>query len=271
MSLKNKTIFITGGSRGIGRAIALKCAADGANIIIAAKTDTPHPVLPGTIYTVAQEIEAAGGACLPLKMDARDEAQIHAAMDQAVAQFGGIDILLNNASAINLTGTLQTPMSRYDLMMTVNVRATYATCQAALPHLMKAENPHVLTLSPPLNLDPEWFKNHVAYTMSKYGMSMCMMGMAEEFRAQGVAFNALWPITAIATDAFKAIDPNIPLDRMRKPDIVADAAYAIFNRHSRDCTGNFFTDEAVLTEAGITDFSSYSMKEGARLIPDFFL
>ncbi len=271
MSLKNKTVFITGGSRGIGRAIALKCAADGANIIIAAKTDTPHPTLPGTIYTVAQEIEAAGGHCLPLKMDARDEDQVQAAIAKAVEKFGGIDILVNNASAINLTGTLQTPMNRFDLMMSVNMRATFATCQAALPHLMKAENPHILTLSPPINMDPKWFKNHVAYTMSKYGMSMCMLGMAEEFRDQGVACNALWPVTAIATDAFKAVAPNIPMDNMRKPDIVADAAYVIFNRPSRDCTGNFFTDEQILKENGVTDFSSYAMKDGANLIPDFFL
>lgn len=271
MSLGNKTIFITGGSRGIGRAIALKCAADGANIVIAAKTDTPHPTLPGTIYTVAKEIEAAGGQCLPLKMDARDENQVQAAIAATVEKFGGIDILVNNASAINLTGTLETSMSRFDLMMQVNVRATFATCQAALPHLIKAENPHILTLSPPLNMDPKWFKNHVAYTMSKYGMSMCMLSMAEEFRDRGVACNALWPVTVIATDAFKAIDPNIPTDNMRKPEIVADAAYTIFNRPSRDCTGNFFTDEQVLKENGVTDFSSYAMKDGAKLIPDFFL
>jgi len=271
MSLKNKTIFITGGSRGIGRAIALKCAADGANIVIAAKTDTPHPILPGTIYTVAAEIEAVGGTCLPLKVDARDENQIQSAFEAAVAKFGGIDIVVNNASAINLTGTLETPMSRFDLMMSVNVRATFATCKAALPYLLKSENPHVLTLSPPLNLDSRWFKNHVAYTMSKYGMSMCVLGMAEEFKEQGVAFNALWPVTAIATDAFKAIDPTIPIDCMRKPEIVADAAYAIFNRPSRDCTGNFFTDEQILKENGIGDFTHYAMKDGARLMPDFFL
>lgn len=271
MSLRNKTIFITGGSRGIGRAIALKCAADGANIVIAAKTDTPHPKLPGTIHTVAQEIETAGGHCLPLKMDARDEDQVKTAIATTVEKFGGIDILVNNASAINLTGTLQTPMSRFDLMMSVNMRATFATCQAALPHLMKAENPHILTLSPPLNMDPKWFKNHVAYTMSKYGMSMCMLGLAEEFRDHGVACNALWPVTVIATDAFKAIDPNIPTDNMRKPEIVADAAYAIFQQPSRNCTGNFFTDEQVLKENGVTDFSSYAMKDGAKLIPDFFL
>lgn len=271
MSLAGKTIFITGGSRGIGRSVALKCAQDGANIVIAAKTDTPHPKLPGTIYTVAEEIEAAGGKCLPLKVDTRQEDQVQVAAQKAADHFGGIDIVLNNASAINLTGTLQTPMNRFDLMMSVNVRGTFATAQACLPFLLKADNPHVLTLSPPLNMDPKWFKNHVAYTMSKYGMSMCTLGMAEEFRNQGVAFNSLWPVTTIATDAFKAIDPNLPFECMRKPEIVADAAYAIFNKPSRDCTGNFFTDEQVLLAGGTSDFSVYAMKEGARLIPDFFL
>ena len=271
MSLNGKTLFITGGSRGIGRAIALKCAQDGANIIIAAKTDEPHPRLPGTIYTVAQEIEAAGGQCLPLKVDVRQENQIQEAVNQAVERFGGIDIVVNNASAISLTGTLQTPMNRFDLMMSVNGRATFATIQACLPHLFKAANPHVLTLSPPLNKNPKWFKNHVAYTMSKYGMSMCVLGMAEEFREKGIAFNALWPVTAIATDAFKAIDANISLDCMRKPEIVADAAYVILNRNAKACTGNFFTDEEVLFDAGIKDLSPYSVKEGAPLMPDFFL
>lgn len=271
MSLKNKTIFITGGSRGIGRSIALKCAQDGANIVIAAKTDTPHPALPGTIHTVAEEINAAGGKCLPLKVDVRQEDQIQGAVQQAVKQFGGIDILVNNASAINLTGTLQTPPKRFDLMMAVNVRATFIAIQACLPHLFKSGNPHVLSLSPPLNLHPKWFKNHVAYTMSKYGMSMCILGMAEEFRDKGVAFNALWPVTAIATDAFKAIDPNIPMDYMRKPEIVADAAYAIFNRVATDCTGNFFTDEEVLLAEGIENLSSYALKEDVPLLPDLFL
>ncbi|WP_010301237.1 SDR family oxidoreductase [Candidatus Odyssella thessalonicensis] len=271
MSLKGKTIFITGGSRGIGRAIALRCAQDGANIIIAAKTDTPHTSLPGTIYTVAEEIQVAGGQCLPIKLDARQESQIQEAVQKAVDHFGGIDIVVNNASAINLTGTLQTPVNRFDLMMAVNVRATFATIQACLPHLFKAANPHVLTLSPPLNMDPKWFKKHVAYTMSKYGMSMCVLGMAEEFRNQGVAFNALWPVTAIATDAFKAIDPNIPVDCMRKPEIVAEAAYAIFNRPAAGCTGNFFTDEEVLLAEGYDDLSCYAVKEGASLLPDFFL
>lgn len=271
MSLAGKTIFITGGSRGIGRSVALKCAQDSANIVIAAKTDTPHPKLPGTIYTVAEEVEAAGGKCLPLKVDTRQEDQVQAAAQKAADHFGGIDIVLNNASAINLTGTLQTPMNRFDLMMSVNVRGAFSTVQACLPFLLKADNPHVLTLSPPLNMDPKWFKNHVAYTMSKYGMSMCTLGMAEEFRDQGVAFNSLWPVTTIATDAFKAIDPNLPFECMRKPEIVADAAYAIFNKPSRDCTGNFFTDEQVLLAGGTSDFSVYAMKEGAQLIPDFFL
>lgn len=268
---KNKTVFITGGSRGIGRSIALKLAQDGANIIIAAKTDTPHPTLPGTIHTVAAEIEAAGGKALPLKVDVRNEDEIAAAVQRAVNHFGGIDILVNNASAISLTGTLDTPMKRYDLMQTVNTRATFATSQACLPHLIKAENPHVLVLSPPLNMKPKWFSNHVAYTMSKYGMSMCVLGMAREFRNLGVAFNALWPVSVIATDAIKAIGRDLPLEMMRKPEIVADAAYEIFKRSSEECTGNFFTDEELLHAAGIVDFTSYAVKPGEELMPDFFL
>ena len=268
---KNKTVFITGGSRGIGRSIALKMAQSGANIVIAAKTDTPHPSLPGTIHTVAAEIEAAGGKALPLKVDVRDEDQIAAAVQQAVDHFGGIDILVNNASAISLTGTLDTPMKRYDLMQGVNARATFATSQACLPHLIKAENPHVLVLSPPLNMKPKWFSNHVAYTMSKYGMSMCVLGMAREFKNFGVAFNALWPVTVIATDAIKAIGEHLPLEMMRKPEIVADAAYEIFKRSSRESTGNFFTDEEILEAVGIKDFTSYAMKPGEDLMPDFFL
>lgn len=269
--LKNKTVFITGGSRGIGRAIALRAAADGANIVIAAKTATPHPTLEGTIYTVAEEIVAAGGQCLPLQVDIRDEAQIQQAVQQAIAQFGGIDILVNNASAISLTPTLLTHPKKFDLMHSVNTRGTFMTTQACLPYLLKAENPHVLSLSPPLNMAPKWFKKHCAYTMAKYGMSMCMLGMAAEFKDQGVAFNALWPVTVIATEAFKAIDSGISLDCMRTPQIVADAAYLIFNQSSRTCTGNFFTDEQVLGAAGIVDFSGYAVDPTQKLMPDFFL
>ena len=239
--------------------------------MIAAKTADPHPKLPGTIFSVAEEIKTSGGYALPLQMDVRDEEQIQAAVAQAVAQFGGIDILINNASAISLTPTLQTPMKRFDLMFEVNVRGTFATSQACIPYLKNATNPHVLTLSPPLNLKPSWFENHCAYTMSKYGMSMCVLGMAEEFKDQGIAFNALWPVTAIATDAFKAIDAGVPLEMMRKPEIVADAAYTILKRSSRSCTGNFFTDEQVLQESGITDFESYAIQPGSPLLPDFFL
>lgn len=269
--LKGKTIFITGGSRGIGRQIALKAAEDGAQIVIAAKTDVSHPTLGGTIFTVAKEIEEKGGKCLPLKMDIRDENQIQQAVAAAADHFGGIDILINNASAISLTPTLLTPSKKFDLMMGVNARGTFLTSQACLPHLLKAENPHVLTMSPPLNMAPKWFKKFSAYTMSKYGMSMCVLGMAAEFKSQRVAFNALWPATVVATDAFKAIDPTLPFDCMRKPEIVADAAYEILTRPSETCSGNFFIDEEVLREAGIHDFSSYAMDPTKQLIPDFFL
>lgn len=271
MTFKNKTVFITGGSRGIGRAIALKLASDGANVVIAAKTDEPHPTLPGTIHTVAQEIMDVGGKALPLKVDVRHEEEIAVAVQKAVETFGGIDILINNASAISLTGTLDTPMKKYDLMQGVNARATFATSQACLPHLIKAENPHVIVLSPPLNMKPKWFSNHVAYTLSKYGMSMCVLGMAREFKNHSVAFNALWPVSVIATDAIKAISKTLPLEMMRKPEIVADAAYEILKRPSRECTGNFFTDEELLTAAGITDFESYAVSPGEDLMPDFFL
>ncbi len=270
-SLHGKTIFISGASRGIGLAIGLRAARDGANIIIAAKTSEPHPKLPGTIHTAAAEIEAAGGKALPVMVDIRDEAQVQAAVAQAVDTFGGIDILVNNASAISLTGTLETPMKRYDLMHTVNTRGTYLCSQVCLPHLRKAANPHILNLSPPLNMSPHWFKNHVAYTMAKYGMSMCVLGMAEEFRHEGIAVNALWPRTAIATAAINMIGGPGMMAGCRTVDIMADAAHEILTRDSKSCTGNFFLDEDLLRSLGIEDFAKYSVTPGATLIPDFFL
>ncbi|MEY3858449.1 MAG: hypothetical protein RL290_1043, partial [Actinomycetota bacterium] len=255
MTLAGKKIFITGGSRGIGLAIALRAAADGASIAIAAKTSDPNPKLPGTIHTAAAEIEAAGGKALAIQCDLRDELQIEAAVNQAAEAFGGIDILVNNASAINLTRTDATPAKRFDLMFDVNVRGTFLTSQAALPHLRKSgaegRNPHILNLSPPLSMKPVWFKNHVAYTMAKYGMSMCVLGMAEEFKRDGIAVNALWPRTVIDTAALQMI-PAIDALAGRKPEILADAAYIIFNRPSTECTGNFFVDDEVLASEGIT-------------------
>ncbi|HCN88453.1 MAG TPA: short chain dehydrogenase, partial [Oxalobacteraceae bacterium] len=257
MSLNGKTIFITGASRGIGEAIALRAARDGANIVVAAKTVAPHPKLPGTIHSVAQAIEKAGGHALPLQLDIRDENAVQAAVAAAVSHFGGIDILVNNASAISLTGTLETPAKKFDLMLDVNVRGTFLCSQACLPHLKRAANPHILTLSPPLNLDPKWFGPHVAYTIAKYGMSMCVLGMAEEFRADGVAVNALWPRTLIATSAINAIDPRL-MGMGRTPQIMADAAYAILTKDSRAYTGNFAIDDEVLQAAGVTDLSGYA-------------
>jgi citronellol/citronellal dehydrogenase len=269
-SLKGKTLFITGGSRGIGLAIALRAAADGANVVIAAKTVEPNPRLPGTIHTAAREIEAAGGHCLPVQCDIRDEAQIAKAVAAAVERFAGIDILVNNASAISLTGTMETPMKRFDLMFGINVRGTYAASQACIPHLRKAANPHILTLASPINLHPRWFKNHVAYTMAKYGMSMCVLGMAEEFREAGIAVNALWPRTIIATAALQMI-PGIDTSRARKPEIMADAAHWIFLQPSRGCTGNFFIDEDVLKRAGVADLRKYAADPSKSLLPDLFL
>jgi citronellol/citronellal dehydrogenase len=270
-TLKGKTLFITGASRGIGLAIAKRAARDGANVVIAAKTAEPHPKLPGTIFTAAEEVEREGGKALPLTVDIRYEEQLHGAVKQAVERFGGIDILVNNASAISLTGTLETPMKKFDLMFGVNVRGTYATTQACLPALLEAKNPHVLTLSPPLNMKPKWFQNHVAYTMAKYGMSMCVLGMADEFREKGVAFNALWPRTVIATAAINMIGGQEMMEASRTVDIMADAAHAILTRDSRACTGNFFIDEDVLREAGVKDFSKYLVKPGTEPLPDFFL
>jgi citronellol/citronellal dehydrogenase len=275
MTLAGKRIFITGGSRGIGLAIALRAAADGASIAIAAKTSEPNLKLPGTIHTAAAEIEAAGGKALAIQCDLRDELQIEAAVKQAAEAFGGIDILINNASAINLTRTDATPAKRFDLMFDVNVRGTFLTSQAALPHLRKSgaegRNPHILNLSPPLSMKPIWFKNHVAYTMAKYGMSMCVLGMAEEFKRDGIAVNALWPRTVIDTAALQMI-PGIDALAGRKPEILADAAYIIFNRPAAECTGNFFVDDDLLASEGITDLEKYSVTPGTKdFLLDFFL
>lgn len=270
-NLKNKTIFITGGSRGIGREIALRCARDGANIAIAAKTAEPNPKLEGTIFTVAKEIEEAGGKALPLQVDVRNEEQIQEAVKKTAETFGGIDILVNNASAIFIAPTLDTPMKRFDLMFGVNVRATFACSQACIPYLAKGNNPHILTLSPPLNMNPKWFKNHLAYTMSKYGMSMCTLGMSAEFAAQGIAVNSLWPKTSIATAAIKTFFPEQVYQASRTPAIVADAAYIILTSDSRATTGNFFIDEEVLASKGITDFDKYALHPGAKQFQDFFL
>jgi len=275
MNLQGKTIFISGASRGIGLAIAKRCAADGANVAIAAKTVEPNPKLPGTIYSAAQEIEAAGGKCLPLQVDIREEQQVIEAARQTAERFGGIDILINNASAINLTPTAATPMKRFDLMFGVNVRGTYLCTQACLPYLKQSSerkrNPHVLTLSPPLAMDARWFAPHVAYTMAKYGMSMCVLGHAEEFKPYGIAVNALWPRTVIATAALQMI-PGVKPEHCRSVDIMADAAQAILTSDAAMTTGNFFIDDEVLKKAGVTDFEKYSVVPGSKqLLPDLFL
>jgi citronellol/citronellal dehydrogenase len=273
--LSGKRIFITGGSRGIGLAIALRAARDGASVAIAAKTSEPNPKLPGTIHSAAQEIRDAGGVALPIQCDLRDEEQIAAAVNQAAQEFGGIDILINNASAINLTPTEATSAKRFDLMFDVNVRGTFLTSQAAIPHLRESakagRNPHILTLSPPLSMKAKWFQHHVAYTMAKYGMSMCVLGMSEEFRKTGIAINALWPRTAIDTAALQMI-PGVDTAACRTPEILADAAYVILNRESKDCTGNFFVDDEVLASVGITDLEKYSVVPGTTdFLLDFFL
>ena len=275
MNLAGKRIFITGGSRGIGLAIALRAARDGASVAIAAKTTEPHPSLPGTIFTAATEIEAAGGKALPIQCDIRDEAQIAAAIAQTAEAFGGIDILINNASAINLTKTEATPAKRFDLMFDVNVRGTFLTSQAAIPYLRESaaagRNPHILTLSPPLSMKPKWFKNHVAYTMAKYGMSMCVLGMSEEFKRDGIAVNALWPRTAIDTAALAMI-PGIDTSTCRTPEILSDSAHIILTRDSKECTGNFFVDDEVLASEGITDLDKYAVVPGTTdFLLDFFL
>ncbi len=275
MSLQGKRIFVTGGSRGIGLAIALRAARDGASIAIAAKTSEPNPKLPGTIFTAAADIEAAGGTALAIQCDLRDESQIAAAVEQAAQQFGGIDILINNASAINLTRTEDTPAKRFDLMFNVNVRGTFLTSQAAIPHLRASaeagRNPHILNLSPPLSMKAKWFKNHVAYTMAKYGMSMCVLGMAEEFKRDGIAVNALWPRTAIDTAALQMI-PGVDTAACRTPEILADSAYIILNRNAKECSGNFFVDDEVLASEGITDLDKYAVVPGTKdFLLDFFL
>ncbi|MEY4498356.1 MAG: hypothetical protein RJA40_461 [Actinomycetota bacterium] len=273
--LSGKRIFITGGSRGIGLAIALRAARDGASVAIAAKTSEPNPKLPGTIHSAAEEIRGAGGIALPIQCDLRDEDQIAAAVNQASQEFGGIDILINNASAINLTPTEATPAKRFDLMFDVNVRGTFLTSQAAIPHLRESakagRNPHILTLSPPLSMKAKWFQHHVAYTMAKYGMSMCVLGMSEEYRKTGIAVNALWPRTAIDTAALQMI-PGVDIAACRTPEILADAAYVILNREPKDCTGNFFVDDEVLASVGVTDLEKYSVVPGTTdFLLDFFL
>ena len=272
MSLNGKTLFVTGGSRGIGLAIALRAARDGANIAIAAKTAEAHPKLPGTIYSAAEEIEKAGGKALPLIVDVRDEAHVLDAVAQTAAKFGGIDICVNNASAISLTGTEATDMKRYDLMNQINARGTFLTSKACIPWLKRSANPHVLMLSPPLDMNPRWFAGHVAYSMAKFGMSMCVLGMAEEYRADGIAFNALWPRTGIATAAIRfALAGDEGMKQCRTVDIMADAAHAIFVKKARDFTGNFLIDDSFLYEEGVRDFDQYRVDKTARLMPDFFV
>lgn len=270
--LRGKTLFITGASRGIGKAIAVRAARDGANVVVAAKTTEPHPKLAGTIHTAAAEIIAAGGRALACAVDVRFDDQIQRAVEQAITVFGGIDILVNNASAISLSGTADTPMKRFDLMHQVNARAAFACAQACLPHLRRAAQPHVLNLSPPLQLDARWLAPHLAYTLSKYGMSLCVLGLAEEWRPHGIAVNALWPRTIIATAAVQnLLGGTAAMERARRPEIVADAAWRILTQPSRACTGNFFIDEEVLRGAGVRDFEGYAVTPGAGLIPDLFL
>ncbi len=272
MSLQGKTLFISGGSRGIGLAIALRAARDGANVTIAAKTAQPHPRLPGTIYTAAEEIEKAGGRALPVICDIREEGQVAEAVEKTVERFGGIDICVNNASAIQLTGTLETDMKRYDLMQQVNARGTFLVSKMCIPHLRLAKNPHILNLAPPLDMKAKWFGSHVAYTMAKFGMSMCTLGMSAEFAGDGIAVNSLWPLTAIDTAAVRNLLGGASVAaQSRSPAIVADAAYAIFNQPSREATGNFYIDEEVLRAEGVTDFSKYASGSDGPLVADFFV
>ena len=269
-NLKDKTVFITGATRGIGREIALRFARDGANIVVTGKTVEANPKMKGTIYDAAEEVEQAGGHALPLQLDVRDENAVAGAVKAAVEKFGGIDVLVNNASAISMTGTLATPPKRYDLMHQIDARGTFVCSQACIPHLAKAPNPHILTLSPPLSMNPKWFRDHVAYTMAKYGMSMCTLGMSAEFASQGIAVNSLWPRTTIATAAIEVFFPQA-VAGSRKPAIMADAAHAIVTRDSRSTTGNFFIDEEVLRSQGVDDFGQYAVTPGARLFDDLFL
>jgi citronellol/citronellal dehydrogenase len=269
-SLKDKTLFITGASRGIGLAIAERAARDGANVVIAAKSGVPNPKLPGTIHTAAEAVRAAGGEALAVQCDIREEDQVHAAVAQAVERFGGIDVLVNNASAIWLRGAMETPMKRFDLMQQVNARGSFLCAQACLPHLAKSANPHILTLAPPPSLDPRWWGPHTGYTLAKMGMSFVTLGLAAEFGPRGLAVNALWPRTVIATDAINMI-PGVDAARCRKPTIVADAAHAILSRDARGFAGNFLIDEDVLREAGVTDFAAYAVDPSQRPLPDLFL
>ena len=270
--LKNKTLFVSGASRGIGLAIAKRAAKDGANIILAAKTAEPHPKLPGTIYTAADAIIEEGGQALPVICDIRDEENVRDAVNKGLDHFGGIDICVNNASAIQLTGTLQTDMKRYDLMNQINARGTFLVSKVCLPHLLKSDNPHILNLSPPLDMDPKWFGPHVAYTMAKFGMSLCVLGMAEEFKEDGVAVNALWPRTAVATAAIKnALGGDSIMNISRSPEIMADAAYVILTKDSKEFTGNFCIDDNLLADNGVTDFSQYAEVPFSELAPDFFV
>jgi citronellol/citronellal dehydrogenase len=269
--LKGKTLFVTGASRGIGKAIALRAARDGANIVVAAKTHRKHPVLAGTIHTTVEAVEAAGGRGLAIRLDIRDEHAVEEAVEATVRHFGGIDILVNNASAITLEGTLDLPLKRFDLMFDVNVRGTYVVSRACIPHLLKAANPHVLNLSPPLNLKPAWFKDHVAYTTAKYAMSMWVLGMAEEFRDEGIAFNALWPRTVIDTAAIGILGDTVKPENCRTPEIMADAAHAIICQPARRCSGHLYLDEDVLRAVGTRDFDRYAVKAGAPLMRDLFL
>ncbi|CAD5225531.1 unnamed protein product [Bursaphelenchus xylophilus] len=269
---KNKTVFISGGSRGIGLAIVKKLAKDGANIVIAAKTSEPHPTLPGTIYTAAKEIEKVGGKCLPVVMDVRSESDIQKAVKAAVDHFGGIDILINNASAIAPTGTLETEAKRYDLMQQVNTRGTFLLSKACIPYLKKSSNPHILNISPPLLMEPQWFRYHVGYTMAKYGMSMCVLGMAAEFESDGIAVNALWPRTSILTAAIQVTHKDKDASEfLRKDTIMADSAYVILSKNSREFTGKFLIDDEILREHGIRDFDQYQFVKGNKLIADFFV
>jgi citronellol/citronellal dehydrogenase len=271
MTLRNKVIFITGASRGIGREMALRFARDGANIVVAAKTAEQHPTLEGTIYSVSEEIERAGGTALPIQLDVRDESKVYEAVNRVMSEFGAIDILVNNASAIFLANTVDTPIKRFDLIFSVNVRGTFLCSQACIPHLKKSANPHILNMSPPLNMNGKWFKNNVAYTMSKYGMSMCTLGMSEELEPFGIAVNSLWPRSTIATAAIEVNFPKEVYEASRRPAIVADAAYSIVTSNSRETTGNFFVDEEVLKANGVTEFDVYAINPAKKPFLDFFL